>query len=64
MKALLVMSLGVLFLSLNLQASELGQKDTECIATQSSLSRSASKELKKKSAESSVRKHKVQTLKQ
>jgi hypothetical protein len=46
MKTLMIITLGVFFLSLNVQA-ELGQKDTACIASKSGLSRKASKSLNK-----------------
>ena len=64
MKAFLLLILGVSFLSLSVQASELGQKDTVCIANKSSLSRAASASLDKKDADQNATKKKVQNLNQ
>lgn len=55
MKTLLILTLGVFFLSLNVQA-ELGQKDTVCIASKSELSRKASKNMNKSSDKSESKK--------
>lgn len=59
MKTLLILTLGVFFLSLNVQA-ELGQKDTKCIYSKSGLSRKASKNLNK--SEETKEKKKVEKV--
>lgn len=64
MKTLLLFILGVSFLSLSVQASDLGKKDTECIWNKSDLSRSASARLNKTDAKKEESTKKIQNLNQ